>query len=116
MGRPDGVLYAWNSGYTGKTGFDNETFTGRDWPDNKYYDLYTTNDKNTACNGSPCKGHALNEIAGWYGDVSDMANANNPWVIRGGYWYNGDRAGVFYFSFGYGHANSTSSFRIVLAP
>ena len=116
MGATDGAVGAWNSGYTGKTGLDNETYTERSWPDSKYYDLYTTSDVNTACNGKPCKGHALNEVAGWYGDYSNMVHAWNPWIICGGNWNDGAMAGIFSLYSTNGYAVSYYSFRIVLAP
>ncbi len=94
-----------NSGYPGLL-TDGSQFTGdRVWPDEKYYDVYTSTSTATACNGKPCKGHALNEVAGWYGDDTWMVNATEPWFVRGGSY---DQA--------CGSANSFYSFRQVLAP
>ena len=64
----------WNSGYTGMCEFDGKEFVGRAWPESKYYDLYTTSSTTTACGGNACKGHALNEVVGWYSDSSGLVN------------------------------------------
>ncbi len=104
-----------NSGYTGQLA-DESTFQGRVWPAAKYYDLYTSNDLTTACNGNPCKGHALNEVAGWYGDYSSMVYKTNPWSVRGGCHSVDALAGVFGFSTYFGSVLSSLSFRQVLTP
>ena len=52
--------------------------------DSKYYNLYTTGDPSTACNGEECKGHGLSETSGWYSDYHNMVNETYPWLVRGG--------------------------------
>ena len=87
--------------------------------DSKYYNKYTSNDVNTACNGGVCYSHALSETAGWYGDSQTMTRSNNPWMVRGGR-VEGTLGGVFSFgSFIYSDNGSSSyntSFRLVLSP
>ena len=106
-----------NSGYSGLLG-DGTTFTegAREWPNDKYLDIYTSDNAITACGGAPCKGHAMNEIDGWYGDNNWMVNASNPWMLRGGSHNRNVFAGVFAYTLTYGHAYSDHSFRIVLTP
>ncbi len=104
-----------NSGYSG-TLTDDSYFAGRAWPDEKYYDLYTSNDPKTACNGNPCKGHALNEVAGWYNDSTNMVSTMKPWSARSGHHNGAAYAGAFYYSSVYGSAYAIGSFRQVLAP
>ena len=108
-----GSSFSNNSGYTGTYG---PTSGARPWPESKYYDLYTTGNSNTACNGSACKGYALNEVVGWYGDASYTVYENNPWSARGGYRSNGSSAGVFNFNVFNGAGSASLSFRLVLAP
>ncbi len=87
--------------------------------DSKYYNKYTSNDVNTACNGGVCYSHALSETAGWYGDSHTMTRSNNPWMVRGGR-VEGTLGGVFSFgSFVYsdnGASSYNTSFRLVLSP
>ena len=85
-------------------------------PDSKYYDLYTTTDKLTACNGEICYGHGLSEVSKWYGDYAYFVNAGDPWFIRGGNCTYGSSAGAFDFSNnGSGGANGSSAARSVLS-
>ncbi len=106
-----------NSGYSGKLENGN-MFQGRDWQDDKYYDLYSTTSLETACTiygnkESPCKGHALGEVARWYGDWGAAIHA--MFTVRGAAHGDGLGAGVFCSSGGYGGSMSYA-FRIVLTP
>jgi len=111
-GQPVGVQ---NSGYTGKCGFDNLTFTGKNWLEDKYYDFYTTDNMNTACNGGECKSHGLGEVAGWYGDYTTTVGPQYPWLVRGGFFDNNNYHGNFAFACMAGIADVGSSFRLVLS-
>ncbi len=104
-----------NSGYTGEL-TDGSTYQGRDWPDAKYYDVYTSNDLNTACNGSPCKGEILGEVSGWYNDRTNIVDTTRPWFVYSGNHYNGVASGIFSYGQAYGSMNIIYSFRIVLTP
>ena len=50
----------------------------------------------------------------WYGDYSYFPIASGPFFVRGGYYYNGTFAGVFYFDGYDGSSHSYYSFRPVL--
>ena len=106
-----------NSGYSGLL-TDGSEFNekAREWPDDKYLDIYTSTSTATACNGKPCKGHALSEVVEWYGDSAVMVEMIKPWMIRGGSHASSpsSAAGVFYYVNNYGNAGGT--FRIVLTP
>ncbi len=104
-----------NSGYAGKI-TNGSSIGGRTWPTDKYYDLYTSDNPLTACNGASCKGHALNETAGWYSDSSIIVTAERPWLVRCGDYSNATVAGVFHYSLYYGSGHLYNSFRQVLAP
>ena len=80
----------------------------------KYYNFYTTNDPQTACNGKPCYSYCLQEVDGWYGDHSYIPDLQRPWILYGGM-YNSSVAGVFNNYYGAGHANGDASFRLVLS-
>ena len=87
--------------------------------DSKYYDKYTSDNILTACNGSVCLSHGLNETAGWYSSYRIMVNEAYPWLIRGGgYATSLTDTGIFNFttssSFG-GRPATGGSFRLVAA-
>ena len=88
-------------------------------PDSKYYDRYTTEDMNTACNGSVCLSHSLSETSGWYNDYSiNFAGTSHSWLFRGGF-YDTDPsevAGIFYFNTLILYNRYNTSFRLVLSP
>ena len=121
LGRTDNqAIGIWNSGFNGPVygkdsdGSEMSWTTGVEFPEEKYFDLYTTSNGTTACNGA-CDGHALTETAGWYNDSSWFVTAFNPWFYRGGGWSGTTYAGVFYSNFAYGSANGAHASRAVLA-
>ena len=109
-----------NSGFTGLVGSAGDQYTGVDFPDSKYYDVYkassgTTINPLTACNGGICYGHGLSEVSSWYGDSAYFVNANIPWFKRGINYNGGSYAGAFNFENGWGYAFSAVGFRSVLS-
>jgi len=84
------------------------------WPNEKYYDNYTTVGLTAACNGKICYGQALSETQGWYGDASNFVNSNSPWLIRGGSSNSTSTAGVFNYSYNDGGVYG-GSFRVVIS-
>ena len=60
-------------------------------------------------------GDALGETAGWYSDYSNFVFSSLPWFRRGGDYFNGDNAGVFYFGYYTGAADNNYGFRVVLS-
>ena len=60
-------------------------------------------------------GDAIGETAGWYSDYADFVNSSGPWFGRGGYFANGDSAGVFNFGFSTGGGNTNGGFRVALS-
>ena len=115
LGRTDGkAVGTWNSGYTGKCGFDALTFSGKNWLDDQYYNFYTTSDGRIVCNREECKSHGLSEVAGWYGDYTPMTGPQYPWIVRGGALENGNGAGSFAVSVSHGFLGNDRSFRLVL--
>ncbi len=104
-----------NSGYKGQL-TNESTIEGREWSDDKYYDFYTSNDPMTACNGSPCKGHALGEFLGWYDDTVNIVTTTAPWSSRCSYPGGGARTIAFHCHHYYGNADGNGSFRVVLTP
>ena len=109
-----------NSGFTGLLGAAGDSYTGVDFPDTKYYNVYkaysgTTISALTACNGGMCYGHGLSEVSSWYGDSALFVRPGNSWFSRGGYFDNGSYAGAFYFHDSSGGVSNFSSFRAVLS-
>ncbi len=87
-------------------------------PESKYYDKYISDSVNNACNGSVCLSHGLSETLGWYNDSNTMLNEESPWLVRGGYCYDGGLlAGIFHFTpdtYAMGGFNSNISYRLTL--
>ncbi len=108
-----GTYTTTNSGYTGLLQ-DGTKITGKNWLEDKYYDFYTNSDLLKACNEEKCVSHALNEIAGWYGDYTAMLGMHSPWLARSGNYTHSSVAGVFYFHSYNGSGSSAESFRLVL--
>ena len=121
----DGKLWSgnstlYNSGFTGLLGAAGDSYTGLDFPDSKYYNVYkaysgTTISALTACNGGICYGHGLSEASSWYGDYAYFVNPGSPWFLRGGL-HTGSNAGAFSFYCNSGYAYYYGSFRAVLSP
>ena len=89
-------------------------------PESKYYDEYTSDNVNNACNGSVCLSHGLTETAGWYNDWQDMSSDIHPWLVRGGVSTSYEEnyfgiAGIFYFAENYGDGDYNRSFRLVIS-
>lgn len=103
-----------NSGFTGPTGYDSGTYTGINFPDSKYYNIYKGLTAVTACNGGVCFGDALSETSGWYGDSSSTISGIYPWFMRGGYCYSTSSVGIFSFGSGNGNVHSDRSARLVV--
>jgi len=115
LGRDDGAAVGlWNSGYTGKCGFDNLTFTGRNWLDDKYYNFYMTSNAITACGGEKCLSHGVIETAGWYEDILIPINKEYPWYVCGGNFAYDHIVGIF-SKLNNNGAGSGISFRLVLS-
>ena len=76
-------------------------------PAAKYYDKYTSSTGKT--------GDATTETSEWYGDRALFLDSNDPWFLRGGIYFNGTLAGVFYFNGFYGISSSDYSARAVLS-
>ncbi|MFR5190301.1 MAG: hypothetical protein ACLTEH_03520, partial [Clostridia bacterium] len=51
----------------------------------------------------------------WYGDYSYYTGLNNPFSLRGGYFWHGSGAGLFYFHRSPGGSGYGGGFRTVLA-
>jgi type IV pilus assembly protein PilA len=72
-----------NSGFNGPYGDGSGSLTtGMAFPDSRYYNLYTTSNATTACNGGICYGHALSETSRWYNDYNTMLTASSSWFLR----------------------------------
>ena len=82
-----------NSGFNGiiyDSGNNTEYTSGIAFPENKYYDLYSseifTGDFETnmgLCTLDSCGGDALFETANWYSDYAYFVDSDGPWFNRG---------------------------------
>ena len=82
--------------------------------DSKYYDKYTSDDTNQACNGRECLSHGLLETEGWYNDTQSILSTEYPWLGYGGY-FGSATSGIYEIYTVYGADNFGSSFRLVLS-
>ena len=88
-------------------------------PESKYYDKYTSDNVNIACNESECLSHSLSETAGWYNDYNIIFSDAYPWFGRGGNINLSISVGIFGISpssYTLGGANGGFSFRLVICP
>ena len=64
-------------------------------------------------------GDATGETAGWYSDYAYFVEYYGPWFLRGGYFRDGDNAGVFHFNSDTGNNTINGydvlAFRVVLS-
>ena len=104
-----------NSGYTGIL-FDQNTFVGKDWLEDKYYDFYSSNDVVLTCNEKPCYSHGLFEVAEWYENTYLIGGSSYPWMTRGGAFSTGIiTTGIFQNNVHSGNGANNISFRLVLS-
>ena len=111
-----------NSGYKGII-YDSgnyTSYTGIDYPNNKYYDKYSFSTSNTTRIRSKL-GDGIKEVyksssSGWYSDGSNLANHNNSWFLRGGYYRNGASSGIFYSNYSGGASVASISSRLIITP
>ncbi len=98
-----GVYGKNNSPSIGSSGFT-------EFPESKYYNLYTT----TSANNSNI-GDALYETSGWNNDYAIFVGSVNPFFVRGGYYDSTSNAGVWGFFVTYGINVGYGGFRVCLA-
>ena len=128
-----------NSGFNGAFGCPNcdsdtsgltELTSGYNWPDKKYYDVYSYSQNSTDFSRR-ILGDATGEmgpfntaeyynqivqVGSWYADDSTFINLSVPWFVRGSLFTRGTVAGIFSFYFVRGHADSIMGFRTILTP
>ena len=91
-----------------------------------YVNTYNFSDPNS-CTFATCGGQALYETnsgtnnsytAQWNGSYMGFVNSSYPWFGRGGNYFDGSNAGLFYAYFGFDYAFSRRvyAFRVALAP
>jgi len=104
-----GTSTSYNSGFCGTNG---PTEGCREWPNAKYFDLYTSD---TASTGYKF-GDAVNETFNWYGDGVDFVSSNYPWFLRGGDSIYNTNPGVFNSSKNRGESYAYYASRFVIKP
>ena len=130
----------WNSGFNGIYGAPGnndsdatqlEKTDGIDYPDSRYYNLYSYKyelktdkwyDYTIGLLGDATKEIAntkINSTIGnrglWFSDNAYFPSAVSPWIRRGGRYVDGSFSGIFQFTRGLGAENCNDAFRIVLA-
>ena len=117
-----------NSGFNGSLYSGETKSDGYDFPNKKYYDVYSYSLSNTEYQRG-ILGDATGEtgpfanriyldvtrqIGSWYTNYSRFVWSSNPWFLRGGDYPIGTYAGVFAFHQEQGRVGSNISFRVVL--
>ena len=127
----------YNSGFNGIFGCptcDNDTSglteltTGYDWPDPKYYDMYSYSDSYLSFYRR-ILGDATGEMGpffmvdssnlpmnSWYSNQGRFIFETSPIFYRSLQYNRGSDAGMFSFTYGWGYANTADGFRLVLSP
>ena len=105
-----------NSGFNGTVLPEKQYTSGIDFPAEKYYDLYMSEDITTTCNNGTCYGHALSETAGWYQDELFSIDDGHPWFTRGNPYNYTTKAGTFAISYNSGSAVIGTASRVVCTP
>jgi hypothetical protein len=119
-------MAAYMSGQMGASGFTTDPATTYG---SKYFDVYNASSTSTSYTNrilgdatgemGPFKvatiGDSSYYINSWYADQSGFILSSYSWFGRGGWYYNGVLAGLFYFAGQTGRAHSVYSFRLVLA-
>ena len=89
-----------NSGFNGLLSNYSNYTSGVNFPDSKYYNLYTDSSYIGTRN--------------WYSDYCYFADSEYPWLERGGYYYNSISAGLFYYYRYNGESLNNLSSRFVI--
>ena len=89
-----------NSGFNGLLSNYSNYTSGVDFPDSKYYNLYTDS--------------SYIGTRKWYSDYCYFADSEYPWLERGGYYYNSISAGLFYYYRYNGESLNNLSSRFVI--
>ena len=123
-----------NSNFVGTLTKDSSKWTtgnqGLQWPDEKYYDTYRYQTMYTQFQGGKLGDgtkefgpfytvkyyDTTRQVSGWNADEAYFTYSGSPWFIRGGSYTYGSSAGIADFFTTFGHANSATSFRIILTP
>ena len=112
------------SSYTSNLNNSNTGYAFSQYAHPPYVNTYNFSDLNS-CTFTICGGQALYETnngtnnsstAQWNGNYMYFVESSHLWFVRGGIFYAGSNAGLFY-AYGYGDAaDYGSAFRIALAP
>lgn len=139
---PSGRSSVYNSGFKGNytcptcDGASSPSQTsGYEWPDKKYYDIYTFSASDQQF-GRRILGDATGEmgpfgveisatssgtsvsntVGSWYYDMGSFVSSSLPWFVRGSCLNHGINTGMFAFASTTGAVNLSVGFRIVLTP
>ena len=106
MVNSSGAMYSSSSGFS-------------TYPNKRYYDKYSYGTSSTEYTRGKL-GDATKEMAptgttgNWYSDYAYFPNSSSSWFMRGGYYGDRSRAGLFSFYGYYGSANGSYSARAVV--
>jgi len=100
-----------NSGFEGLDEYVNQ-IEGLQWPDSKYYDLYTSNIDSTGYK----VGDATYETHGWYSDNPRFVSTSSNWFARDFRYDSDEYGGIFSVYPGPGNKGDSATFRLAIKP
>ena len=103
-----------NSGFNGYLANGTQYTSGIDLPATKYYQTYPSYNASTIGDAIYETSNTSSENSSWNKDYSYFVHSDYPVFSRGGGYNSSYYAGAFYFSYYYGSADNTYSFRPVL--
>ena len=112
MGNSNNISGASSESNSGFCGTNGPTTDCREWPDPKYYDLYTSDNVTVAYKF----GDAVAETAGFYNDAGKFIGQNSPWFVRGGSSFSSNAGVFFYYNHLYGAPSHEAGSRLAIKP
>ena len=109
-----------NSGFTGYLEYQGGSYSGKTFPNKRYYDKYSYGTTETEYTRGKL-GDATKEMGpsssywSWYSTYASFPRSGYTWFSRGSYYNNGSRSILFAFYSKYGEADSNYSSRAVIS-
>ncbi|MDO4369279.1 MAG: hypothetical protein Q4C29_01945 [bacterium] len=108
-----------NSGFTGYLEYQGGSYSGKTFPNKRYYDKYSYGTTETGYTrgklGDATKEMGPSSYWSWYSTYASFPYSGYTWFSRGSYYNNGSRSILFAFYYKYGEADLNYSSRAVIS-